>query len=486
MLLSLLLKDVEVLNEYQDCQVDDIEVNSHEDMTNKAYVCIRGLHTDGHEYAKQALEKGASVVVCEHDLNLSNQVIVSDTRKCYAIMCKHFYQDKADDLMLVATTGTNGKTSVTTIIQKIMKSAGIKTGMLSTIQAQYEGEVEVLDKTTPDAHTLHRLFFQMREKGCDAVCLEASSHALDQKRLDACKFTIAIFTNLSQDHLDYHENMEEYFNAKKKLFTMASYAVINIDDVYGKRLVQEIDIPCVTYSIEDQTADFFADEIICNNDGVSFLLHHNEIQSRIKFAIPGLYSVQNALASIAACMKLGVSLENILKTLIDIDGIKGRSEVIKTDEPFSVICDFAHTPDGLENILKSTKQYAKGRVVILFGCGGDRDKKKRPLMGAVAAKYADYLIVTSDNPRTEKPKSIISDILKGIPKGTNFIVIPERSDAISYAIRTAKEGDTIILAGKGHEQYQILGDKKLYYDERRIVKGCLKARKTDEMLNNLD
>lgn len=484
MLLSNLLKDVEVLNEYNDCEVIDIEVNTKADLKDRAFVCLRGFNTDGHNFADEALKKGAVAIICEYDLSLNNQIIVKDSRKAYAIMCKHIYHDKANELFLIATTGTNGKTSVTTMIQNILISANIKTGIISTIHAQYDDYVEHLDRTTPDAHTLHRLFYEMRIKGCEAVCLEASSHALDQKRLDSCNFRIAIFTNLTQDHLDYHNNMEEYYQAKKKLFNMVFCAIINIDDEYGKRLVSEIEIPVLTYSIIDKNADFFADDIVCDNDGVSFMLHHNQIQSRVKFSIPGLYSVKNALASIAACMQIGVSLESILKAISQIVGIKGRSEVIKTQQPFHVICDFAHTPDGLENILKSTKSYAKGRVVVVFGCGGDRDKEKRPQMGAVAAKYADFIIVTSDNPRTENPKAIIGHIIKGIPANKNYIVIVDRTEAISFAIKTAKKDDIIVLAGKGHEQYQILGDKKLFYDERRVVKANLNSIKIDEALKS--
>jgi len=477
MLLSMLLSDCEISSEYQDCEVLDVTSNSNEVTKNSVYVCIRGVKIDGHAFAKEAIKKGAICIICEEDLAIPNQIIVINTRLCYTSMCKNLFGRKCDELILIATTGTNGKTSVSTIIKQMLLKADIKAGLISTIQAEYGDNYKVLETTTPDAHKLHELFAIMHEDGCKAVALEASSHALDQKRLEFCNFEVAVFTNLTQDHLDYHKDMEEYFNAKKRLFSMAKCAIINIDDNYGKRLCGEIPCPFSTYSTIDNTADFFADEIIYKKNGVEFILHHNEIQGKVSFAIPGLYSVQNALASIAAGIKLGISLDKIIVALAEVKVIMGRSEIIETNKPFSVICDYAHTPDGLENILKSTKEYAKGRVIALFGCGGDRDKSKRQQMAEIASKYADFLIVTSDNPRTENPSRIISDILKGIPKGQKFIVIVNRTDAIRFAISSARRNDTIILAGKGHEQYQVLGDKKIYYDERRIVRGFINSHK---------
>lgn len=475
MLLSALLENAEVLSQYSDCEIYDVKSDTDEVFIGCAFVCIKGSNVDSHIYAKTAIKNGAIAIICERDLGLKNQVVVSDTRKCFALMCKNLFEKAADNMKLVATTGTNGKTSVTTIINKIISDAGVSSGIISTIQAQYKDFIQELDNTTPESHTLHFLFKQMKDRGCEAVCMEASSHALDQKRLDFCNFEIAIFTNLTQDHLDYHSTMEEYYYAKKRLFSMSKYAVINIDNEYGIRLKNEIEIPYCTYSISQPDADFYADEIICTNDGVSFMLHHNQIQTRVKFAIPGLYSVQNALAASAAAFKMGISFKNIVESLSQIEIIKGRSEIIKTNKEFNLICDFAHTPDGLENILKTTKQYCKGRLVVLFGCGGDRDRDKRPQMGKIAADYADFIILTSDNPRTENPERIINEVIRGIPNSAKYIAITQRSTAIRYALATAKKGDTIILAGKGHEQYQVIGDKKLYFDERKVVEGCLKS-----------
>lgn len=480
MLLSTLLSNTTVQSSYEDCEVTDIKVNSNESMQNAVYVCIHGVKIDGHLFAKEALEKGALYVICERDLSLEKQIIVEDTRLCYANMCKNLFERKVDSLTLIATTGTNGKTSVSTIIKTLLNNAGIETGLVSTIRAEYVNEIQSLEQTTPDPYTLHHLFFRMAQKGCKAVSMEASSHALDQKRLSGCNFAIGVFTNLTQDHLDYHKDMEDYYLAKRKLFELSKFGVINIDDAYGKRLTKEISIPFYTYSIEDKNADFYANHIICSNHGVEFILHHNQIESKVLFAIPGLYSVQNALASLAVATKLGISLTNSISSLAKIKGIMGRNEIVYAEPSYQIICDYAHTPDGLENILKSTKQYAKGRVVLLFGCGGDRDKTKRPKMGAVASKYADFLIVTSDNPRTEDPETIIDDILKGIPENKNHVVITDRSDAICYAVKNAMPNDTIILAGKGHEQYQIIGTKKYLYDERVIVQDCVNNKEMQE------
>ncbi|WMJ23764.1 UDP-N-acetylmuramoyl-L-alanyl-D-glutamate--2,6-diaminopimelate ligase [Paludicola sp. MB14-C6] len=480
MLLSALLSKTKVLSEYKDCEVSDVKVNSNEQLKNAIYVCIHGVKIDGHQFAAEALRKGALYVICESNLGLEKQIIVEDTRLCYANMCKILFENKADLLTLIATTGTNGKTSVSTIIKTLLNNAGIETGLVSTIRAEYANEIESLEQTTPDPYILHQLFHKMERKGCKAVSMEASSHALDQKRLSGCQFEIGVFTNLTQDHLDYHKDMEDYYLAKRKLFNIARFGVINIDDTYGKRLTEEIQIPFYTYSIVNPKADFYADQIICSNQGVQFNLHHKQIESKVSFAIPGLYSVQNALAGIAVATKLGISLFNSISSIAKIKGIMGRNEIVYANPSYQIICDFAHTPDGLENILKSTRQYATGRVVLLFGCGGDRDKTKRPKMGAVASKYADFLIVTSDNPRTEDPEFIINDILKGIPENKDHVVIVDRSDAICYAIKNAMPNDTIILAGKGHEQYQIIGTRKYLYDERVIVQDCVNNKDGDE------
>lgn len=473
MRLSQLLSGIPAASDYTDVEISDIQTDSRQVSLGSLYVCLKGSKTDGHRFAKMAVEKGAAAILCEQPLQEGNWIAVPDTHEAYGLLCRNFYHNPAQDMTLVAVTGTNGKTSVATIIHRLLLQAGVESGLISTIRAEYGTAVEALERTTPDAKDLYRLLQKMKGEGIRAVCMEASSHALDQKRLAGLHASVAVFTNLTRDHLDYHNNMEEYFRAKRKLFSMTDFAVVNIDDPYGKKLAEGLAVPFATCSIADATADYMASDISCGPEGVRFQLHHDGITSRVEFGIPGLYSVHNALAAIAACHRLGLSLDRILAGLRQIGVIRGRNERIGQVNGFSILCDYAHTPDGLENILKTTRAYVKGRILLVFGCGGDRDKEKRPMMGKVAAEYADKIILTSDNPRTERPNAILADILKGIPPGHEPVVIPDRKDAVRYAIVSARRGDVVLLAGKGHEEYQILADKKLYFDERRLVKGIL-------------
>lgn len=478
MLLSELLLGIEAKNSYEDVEILDVCSNTSEELKGGLFFCIKGENADGHRFVKKAFAKGAVAVVCQEspaECENENIVLVEDTREAYAVACKHFFQNASDTLKLIAVTGTNGKTSVATLVKRLLNEGGLPCGLISTIEAQYNDTALELSRTTPNPYTLHRLFYDMTKSGMKAVSLEASSHALDQKRLSGLEFAVAVFTNLTQDHLDYHKSMLEYYGAKKKLFKMAKNAVVNIDSSYGKELVESLSIPYVTCSVVDPSADFFGKDISCHKEGVSFTLLNEGIACPVKFAIPGIYSVQNALSAIAVCRIMKMPLCTIVDGIAKMEGIRGRSEIIKTNRGFNVICDYAHTPDGLENILKSTREYAKGRIILLFGCGGERDKTKRPIMGSIAASYADFTVITSDNPRNEMPNKIIGDIIKGVPEGTRFIAIADRREAIRYALDIAKPDDTVILAGKGHEQYQVLGDKKLAFDEHRLVGGILNS-----------
>ncbi len=442
------------------------------------FVCIAGEHFDGHDHAAESLQKGAVAVVCERDLGFREQILVKDTHAAYGALCGNWFGNPANRMKLIGVTGTNGKTTVTTLIKNVLMTCGIKSGLIGTIQNEIGDTVLPTDKTTPDAMDLQRLLRQMADAGCAYVVMEVSSHALAQHRIGNLHFDIAVFTNLSQDHLDYHKTMEDYFAAKRRLFDISDVGIINTDDVHGRQLSLLAKCEVVTCSVHNLQADYFADEIQCRPDGVSFVLKYRDILSRTEFPMPGLYSVQNALAVVAVCREAGVSIENIAKTLMTTAGVKGRSEIVPTGRDFTVICDYAHTPDGLENILPSLKAFAPGRLVTLFGCGGDRDATKRPLMGEAAAKHSDLVIVTSDNPRTEDPERIIADILLGVTKEkTPYVVIPNRREAIEYAIRNAQAKDTVVLAGKGHEDYQVVGSEKLHFDEREIVR---------EVLNSLD
>ncbi len=476
MKLSELLNRIEHETSLTDIEIAAVTNDSRKIMPGGLFVCIAGEHFDGHDHAAESLQKGAAAVICERDLGLRQQILVKDSRAVYGEICANWFGNPAERMKLIGVTGTNGKTTVTTLIKSVLTSCGIKTGLIGTIRNEI-GDVAIpTDKTTPDAMDLQHLLSQMADAGCEYVVMEVSSHALDQHRIGNLHFDIAVFTNLTQDHLDYHKTMDNYFNAKRKLFDISDIGVINTDDVYGRQLSLLAKCQVVTCSLHNPQADFFANEIQCKPDGVTFHLEYRNISSRVEFPMPGLYSVQNALAVVAVCREVGVSIENITRTLAASCGVRGRSEVIPTGRDFTVICDYAHTPDGLENILPSLKSFAKGRLVTLFGCGGDRDAVKRPLMGEAAAKHSDFVIVTSDNPRTEDPEKIIADILPGVEKHqTPYIVLPNRREAIYYAIRHAQAHDTVVLAGKGHEDYQVIGTEKHHFDEREIVREALET-----------
>ncbi len=470
MKLSELLKGIKVLSNINgDIEIKDMTNNSRVVEKGFVYVAIKGSAVDGHKFVDSAISQGAVAVVVEKDMGIENQVIVEDTRKAYAIMASNYFKNPCEKLKLIGVTGTNGKTSVTTIVKHILEYVGLKTGLIGTIQIEY-GDVVLENKnTTPDAYIFHKTLSQMEQAGCEYVVSEVSSHALDQDRLYGCKFEIGAFTNLTQDHLDYHKDMEEYFNAKKKLFSMCEKSVININDDYGYKLAKEIEKNVDTVSFKYQNSTFYADNIECKADGVNFEIKYNDVISKVSFAIPGLYSVENALVAIGIVTNLGVSLNKAITALSLINGIKGRCEIVYSDDKMSVICDYAHTPDGIENILSSLKESVSGRLVALFGCGGDRDKTKRPLMAKATEKYADFIIVTSDNPRSEDPEMIIEDVIVGLSDKANFVKIVDRREAIEYAMKNALDGDTIVLLGKGHEDYQVLKDETIHFDEREVV-----------------
>lgn len=473
---SELLKQIEYETSLADIEITAVTNDSRRVTPGCLFVCIAGEHFDGHEHAAESLQKGAAAVVCERDLGLSEQILVKDSRAAYGIICANWFGNPAERMKLIGVTGTNGKTTVTTLIKNVLMACGIKTGLIGTIRNEIGETVLPTDKTTPDAMDLQRLLAQMADEGCEYAVMEVSSHALDQHRIGNLHFNIAVFTNLTQDHLDYHKTMENYFNAKRKLFDISDIGVINTDDVYGRQLSLLAKSEVVTCSLHNPKADFYASEIQCRPDRVIFHMEYRDISSRVEFPMPGLYSVQNALAVLAVCREVGISIENITKTLATSCGVKGRSEIIPTGRDFTVICDYAHTPDGLENILPSLRPFAEGRLVTLFGCGGDRDAAKRPLMGEAAARHSDFVIVTSDNPRTEDPEKIIADILPGVEKyKTPYVVLPNRREAILYAVKNAQPHDTIVLAGKGHEDYQVVGTEKRHFDEREIVREALDA-----------
>ncbi len=463
-----------------DCEVTGIVCDSRQVQEGNLFVCIKGAVADGHKFAEAALEKGAVCVVTEHSLGLSKEITVNDTHAFYGEAASAFYGHPSAAMRLVGVTGTKGKTTVTNLIKQILTDNGETVGLIGTIQNEIGDEVIHAENTTPEAMELESLYARMRDKGCGYCVMEVSSHALEQERIGDSFYHTAVFTNLSHEHLDYHGSMENYYLAKRKLFTRCAGAVIGIDDEHGRRLLSELPslsgkIPVLTFSAESESADLSAKEIVCHPDCVDFIWVYHGKEYPIHFAMPGIFSVRNALAAAGACLMEGISPEKIVEALEKVKGVKGRIEIIPTGRDFTVITDYAHAPDPLENVLSSLKETVKGRLVCLFGCGGDRDRTKRPLMAAAAAKYADFVIVTSDNPRTESPEAIIQEILPGLSGyDTPHVTIVNRREAIEYAINHAQPGDTIVLAGKGHEDYQVIGHEKHHFDEREVVAEALR------------
>lgn len=462
---------------FGDGEITGVTNDSRKVQPGFLYTAVRGTVADGHDYCASALEKGAGAIVVDHDLGLEKQVIVPDTARAYSLLCAAWFGHPARQLKLAGITGTNGKTSSTTILRDVLEHAGHKAGLIGTIQIEYDGKTFPNPNTTPDSWLFQKTLRDMADAGCDFVVTEVSSHALVQQRLYGCEFAAAAFTNLTQDHLDYHKTMEAYFQAKAMLFGYAKKRVVNIHDPYGKRIVEMFPDGLTTFSVSDSKADLFADEIENRPDSVHFTLHYQGKTYPVHFAIPGSYSVENALTAIGMALALKVPLEKVLEAVEAVKGICGRSEVLYSDSHMTIMRDYAHTPDGIVNILSSIKSYAKGRVVAVFGCGGDRDKTKRPKMAAAAQQYADFLVVTSDNPRSEDPDAIIDDVLTGLSPTADYIRITDRRKAIDYALTHAQEGDIIVLLGKGHETYQILKDKTIHFDEKEVVQQLLKEHK---------
>lgn len=474
MKLSELLKGIEVLNSYKDIEITDISSDSRNIGKDYLFVCIKGNNFDGHNAAAEMVEKGAAAVVVERDMGLENQVIVKNTRDIWGLLCANYFGNPADKLKLIGLTGTNGKTTTTFLIKQVLEGVGKKVGLIGTVQNMVGDAVYPAKFTTPEAYDLQKLFSMMVEAGCEYCVMEVSSQALAQGRVKGCHFDVAAFTNLTQDHLDYHKTFENYFSAKRKLFEMCDKAVVNIDDEYAMKLVDGLKCDVLTFGVDNNNADYTAKNIRLKADGISFELVGMSDIGRVACPIPGRFSVYNSLCSAVCAIACGIPFDNVVEGIAKTKGVKGRIEVVPTDGDYTVIIDYAHSPDGLEKIISSMREVAVGRVVTLFGCGGDRDKAKRPIMGSVAAKLSDMCIVTSDNPRSENPQDIINDILEGMKDiETPYTVIENRRDAIEYALKNAQKDDIIILAGKGHETYQILPTGTIHFDEREVISEIL-------------
>ena len=458
-------------------EITGITCDSRQIKPGYAFVCIKGTKSDGHDYAEAAVKSGAAAIICERDLKLDCQVITDNTHAAYADMCAAWFGNPADSLRLFGVTGTNGKTSVTYMLKKIFEKAGYKVGLIGTIQNMIGDEVIAAHNTTPNAYELNSLFALMKAKGCAVVIMEVSSHALDQLRVYRLDFEVAMFTNLTQDHLDYHITMENYLEAKKKLFKMCRTAVINSDDSYAQKLTEGLDCKTVTYSTGNDST-YSAKAINYRPASVEYEFVSDTDICHIKVATGGKFTVYNSLCAAVCAVEAGISITTAAEALAELNGVKGRAESVPTGRDFTIIIDYAHTPDGLKNILSTFRECKKNRLIVVFGCGGDRDKTKRPIMGSIAEHFADYVIVTSDNPRTEDPGEIIKDILAGMKNSAVPVkVIENRTEAIKFAVSIAEKDDIIVLAGKGHETYQILGTGTIHFDEREIVAEALEELK---------
>ncbi|MCU6720193.1 UDP-N-acetylmuramoyl-L-alanyl-D-glutamate--2,6-diaminopimelate ligase [Porcipelethomonas ammoniilytica] len=464
-----------------DINIPDREISSVTDNTKKVrkdciFVCVKGGSFDGHDAAAEMLEKGAAVIVAERDLGLGNKQIITDnSRKFYGELCAAWFDHPEKKLKIIGVTGTNGKTTITNVIKNIFMKNGVKTGLIGTICNEIGDETVHTDNTTPMAFDYMCLLDKMVKAGCKYAVMEVSSFGLVQHRIGPTHFDMGIFTNLTQDHLDYHKTMENYYQAKRMMFDECDYALINTDDEYGRRIFSEISCKKERYGISSE-ADYYADAIKIKSDGTSFWYCYNGKSQLVNMKMTGMFNVSNVTAAISVCLKAGLPIEDILNAVSEYNGVKGRCEIIPTGRDFTVICDYAHTPDAVENILKSVREYTEGRLICLFGCGGNRDAKKRPLMAKAAAKFADRLIITSDNPRDEIPEAIIDDILAGLKDSEiPFDVVVDRTKAIHHSLKIAEKGDIIVLAGKGHEDYQVLpGNEHIHFDEREIVSEGLK------------
>ena len=435
------------------------------------FVAVDGTAQDGRCFCAQALEQGAAGVVCDREISCEAPAIrVGNARRALALMAANQYGHPADGMTLVGVTGTNGKTTTTYLIQQLLEAlTGQSVGFIGTICAQIGEEILPSERTTPDALTIHRLLRRMADRGCRYCVMEVSSHALALDRVYGLRFAVAAFTNLTQDHLDFHGTMERYAAAKARLFGQCEQAVYNADDAWSKVILQGCPCPKSSFGVA-HSADLRAEAVSLHRSSVRFTAVTNGERTAVEVPIPGSFTVYNGLTALIVCQKLGFSLAQSARILYNVRGAKGRMEVVPTPgRPYTVLIDYAHTPDALEHVLTAVRDFTPGRVVAVFGCGGDRDRTKRPRMGAIAERLADFTVLTNDNPRFEKPEAILGDIAAGMSKKSKYTIIPDRAEAIAWALDHAQAGDTICLCGKGHETYVEVRGVQYHQDEREIV-----------------
>ena len=475
------LEDIQPVSGLKDFQVGGVTCDSKKIKDNFIFVAIKGSSCDGHRFIPEAISAGAKAVVVENPEVEKRQGCVflktKDSRRCLAQLVAAFYGFPSRYLKLVGVTGTNGKTSITYILESILKEAGFNPGVIGTVNYRYNAQAIPSFNTTPGPEDLERLFYQMLKAGVSHVVMEVSSHALSQQRVSGISFSAGIFTNLTQDHLDYHKDLEDYFSCKARLFEMLdkdSYAFINIDDAFGRRLIHLTPAKVVTYGIENK-ADVLAVNITCDGKLSKFCLQHGKNKVLITSPLIGRHNVYNVLAAASFALKEGIGPAVIQAAIEKCTFIPGRLQRVDVEADFSVFVDYAHTEDALRNVILSLRQIYPKRIIVVFGCGGNRDKDKRPKMGKVVTELADFAFVTSDNPRSEDPREIINQILAGITK-ENYCVVVDRRQAIDKALQIAQTGDCVLVAGKGHESYQIIGAEVIPFDDCEVVKSCLQLK----------
>ena len=461
-------------------EISGVSYDSRTTRPGDLFVAMTGFETDGHAYIPKAVEAGAAAVLCQRPPeNGLPYVQVENSRRALAVLGANFYGHPAEQMTMVGITGTNGKTSSTYLLKAVLEQAlGAKVGLIGTNQNMIGQEVLPTERTTPESFELQGLFARMRDAGCTHVVMEVSSHALALDRVYGVPYAVGVFTNLTQDHLDFHKTMEDYCDAKALLFRRCAVGVVNGDDPWTPRLLEGATCRTFTYA-QHGAGDLRAEDVSLDADHVAFTAVTAEEKISVRVNIPGGFMVYNTLDVLGAALALGVPLSRSAQILAGVPHVKGRVEVVPTPgKSYTVLIDYAHSPDGMVNVLTSVKGFAKGRTIALFGCGGDRDKTKRPKMGRVAAEIADFVVVTTDNPRTEKPADIIADILPGLAdSATPHVVVEDRIEAIHYCMDHAQPGDVIVLCGKGHETYQEINHVKHHMDEREIVAEYLSAGK---------
>ena len=477
MLLSELAMSTGLRYTGENVDVRSIEYDSRRVKAGSMFCCIVGQLFDGHSFAEAAVAQGAVALLVERELPLPvPQVVVKNARKSMAEMSAAFYGYPQRELQVLGVSGSNGKTTTTYMVKAIAEQAGKKVGIIGTIRNMIGSESLHTDRTTPDSVDLFRLLRTLADARVDQVVMEVSSHALEQYRVHGIKFDVALFTNLTQDHLDYHKTFENYLQAKKTLFLNAKRAVVNVDDPHADRIMAGLSIPILTFGVRDR-ADISASDIDITTRGVQFDLHTPAGDVRMNLPIPGLFSVFNAMGAVGMAQAIGIRLSAIKEGLETMTSVSGRLESVGEGLPYSIFVDYAHTPDALENVLKTVRDFAKKRVICVFGCGGDRDRAKRPIMGEIAGRYSELAIITSDNPRTEDPMAIIETIEEGVKRaGAKYVVIENRREAIAYAISVAEPDDVILIAGLGHENYQEINGTRYHFDDKEAVRELLAAR----------